>query len=186
MVGNWLYGVAQNTALKAKAMGSKRRAKEREAAARTKPNAPAEVSNQLLALLDQQLQALPDKYRAPIVLCDLEGKSLVRSLAFHRQGRNVVLPPVLLEESLSEPDQRPARVVGGTLEDRRLSPEPLKPRVSEFDVQNAPRIVPVVGVSQVGRIEGVATDSRVESSPRLRPMLCRTDGKLGDSHPGGD
>src|SRR5438128_6879437 len=74
MVGNWLYGVAHNTALKAKAMGSKRRAKEREAAARPKPDAPAEVWQQLQALLDQELQTLPDKYRAPIVLCDPEGK----------------------------------------------------------------------------------------------------------------
>src|SRR5262245_33137140 len=31
MVGNWLYGVAHNTALKAKAMNSKRRMKETEA-----------------------------------------------------------------------------------------------------------------------------------------------------------
>jgi len=31
MVGNWLYGVAHNTALKAKAMNSKRRVKEKQA-----------------------------------------------------------------------------------------------------------------------------------------------------------
>src|SRR5437764_14818401 len=34
MVGNWLYGVAHRTALKAKAMNSRRRGKEREAAQR--------------------------------------------------------------------------------------------------------------------------------------------------------
>src|SRR5262245_60033514 len=33
MVGNWLYGVAHTTALKARAMNSRRLAKEREAAA---------------------------------------------------------------------------------------------------------------------------------------------------------
>ncbi|MCI0462302.1 MAG: RNA polymerase sigma factor, partial [Gemmataceae bacterium] len=76
MVGNWLYGVAHNTALKAKVMTSKRRAKEREAAARPKPDASAEVWQQLQAVLDQELQTLPDKYRAPIILCDLEGKSI--------------------------------------------------------------------------------------------------------------
>src|ERR671935_2476096 len=31
LVGNWLYGVAHNTALKAKAMSQRRRAKEKEA-----------------------------------------------------------------------------------------------------------------------------------------------------------
>src|SRR5262249_13119480 len=76
MVGNWLYGVANTTALKAKAMRSKRRAKEAEAGARPKLQTPPEVWRHLEAVLDQELQALPDKYRAPIVLCDLEGKSL--------------------------------------------------------------------------------------------------------------
>jgi RNA polymerase sigma factor (sigma-70 family) len=76
MVGNWLYGVAQNTARKAKAMNIRTRAREREAGARPKPEAAAEDWQQQQVLLDQELQALPDKYRAPIVLCDLEGKSI--------------------------------------------------------------------------------------------------------------
>jgi len=76
MVGNWLYGVAQNTARKAKAMNTRLRAKEREAGARPKPEAASEDWQQQQVLLDQELQALPDKYRAPIVLCDLEGKSI--------------------------------------------------------------------------------------------------------------
>jgi uncharacterized protein (TIGR03067 family) len=75
MVGNWLYGVAHSTALKARAMSIKRLAKEREAAGRPRPEA-AETSEHLLALLDEELRALPDKYRVAIVLCDLEGKSI--------------------------------------------------------------------------------------------------------------
>src|SRR5207249_9400827 len=38
LVGNWLYGVALNTARKARAMGEKRRAKERHAGAARKPD----------------------------------------------------------------------------------------------------------------------------------------------------
>src|SRR5262249_39553350 len=76
MVGNWLYGVAHTTALKARAMRTRRLAKEREAAARPKPEAAAGAWEQLHGLLDQELKALPDKYRAAIVLCDLEGKSV--------------------------------------------------------------------------------------------------------------
>jgi RNA polymerase sigma factor (sigma-70 family) len=75
MVGNWLYGVAHTTALKARAMNTRRSAKEQEAARRT-PKANADNWEQLCAVLDQELKALPDKYRAAIVLCDLEGKTV--------------------------------------------------------------------------------------------------------------
>ncbi len=75
-VGNWLYGVAYTTALKARAMRSKRRSKESEAAARPRAE-PSERPDVLLTeLLDHELNALPDKYRAAIVLCDLEGNSI--------------------------------------------------------------------------------------------------------------
>ena len=75
-VGNWLYGVAQSTALKARAMSIKRLAKEREAVARAAPKDTAETRERWHALLDQELKTLPDRYRAAIVLCDLEGKSI--------------------------------------------------------------------------------------------------------------
>src|SRR5262249_5621318 len=54
----------------------KRLAKERAAAARPRPEVAAESWQHLQALLDQELNTLPDHYRAAIVLCDLEGKSL--------------------------------------------------------------------------------------------------------------
>ncbi len=76
MVSNWLYGVAHNTALKAKAMIHKRRTKEREAGKVTKPEAAKEVWSQVQTLVDEELGRLPDKYRVPIVLCDLEGKTI--------------------------------------------------------------------------------------------------------------
>jgi RNA polymerase sigma factor (sigma-70 family) len=76
MVGNWLYGVAYTTALKARAMSARRLVKEREATEQRKPEAASENAEGLQLLLDQELKALPDKYRVAIVLCDLEGKSI--------------------------------------------------------------------------------------------------------------
>jgi RNA polymerase sigma factor (sigma-70 family) len=76
MVGNWLYGVAYRTALKARAMNAKRRAKEKHAGAI--PDAEATTSGAdeaLLEQLDHELSRLPDKYRVPVVLCELEGRS---------------------------------------------------------------------------------------------------------------
>jgi RNA polymerase sigma factor (sigma-70 family) len=76
LLGNWLYGVAQRTAMKARAMTAKRRTKEhraRELSRRgVQPDGP---SDELLARLDSELSRLPDKYRVPVVLCELEGKS---------------------------------------------------------------------------------------------------------------
>ncbi len=75
-LGNWLYGVAYHTALKARAAGWKRRAKERQAAAMSRPQTSIEdMENDLLPLLDRELERLPDKYREAVVLCELEGKT---------------------------------------------------------------------------------------------------------------
>jgi RNA polymerase sigma factor (sigma-70 family) len=76
MVGNWLYGVAHNTALKAQAMIRKRRVKEKVAATVAKSEAAESAWQQLQTLLDAELSRLPDKYRVPIVLCGLEGKTI--------------------------------------------------------------------------------------------------------------
>jgi RNA polymerase sigma factor (sigma-70 family) len=75
-LGNWLYGVAYRTAMKAKVMTAKRRDREREAGRVSRPEPrPDEPYHDLLPLLDRELSRLPDKYRTPVVLCDLEGKS---------------------------------------------------------------------------------------------------------------
>jgi RNA polymerase sigma factor (sigma-70 family) len=75
MVAGWLYNVACNTALKLRGTLARRRVKEEEAAAMPRPQPPADAWRQLEPLLDDAVRGLPDKYRSPIVLCDLEGKS---------------------------------------------------------------------------------------------------------------
>lgn len=77
VVGNWLYGVAYHTAVRARALAAKRRGRESNSAELVEPvaaNDNQELSD-ILPLLDKKLSALPYKYRAPIVLCDLEGKT---------------------------------------------------------------------------------------------------------------
>src|SRR5207244_3946548 len=70
-----LYGVAHQTALKARALAGKRRAKEKQVTDMPEPAATQELRSDLQDLLDQELTRLPDKYRAPLVLCDLQGKT---------------------------------------------------------------------------------------------------------------
>jgi RNA polymerase sigma factor (sigma-70 family) len=75
-IANWLYGVARQTATKARAMAVKRNTREKQVKEMPEPAiAEQDVPEELLPLLDQELGRLPDKYRTAIVLCDLEGKS---------------------------------------------------------------------------------------------------------------
>jgi RNA polymerase sigma factor (sigma-70 family) len=74
-VANWLYGVAHQTALKARATTAKRQAREKQVTAMPEPAQPQAAGDDLQVLLDQELSRLPDKYRAVLVLCDLEGKT---------------------------------------------------------------------------------------------------------------
>jgi RNA polymerase sigma factor (sigma-70 family) len=73
---NWLYGVAYRTALKARNATTRRRVKERQVRDMAQKQITTDGAIQdLLPLLDQELSRLPDKYRVPIILCDLEGKT---------------------------------------------------------------------------------------------------------------
>jgi RNA polymerase sigma factor (sigma-70 family) len=75
-VGNWFYGVAHQTALKARASRTKRSVRERKVADMPEPAlTEPTLDNDLQPLLDQELSRLPEKYRTVIVLCDLEGKT---------------------------------------------------------------------------------------------------------------
>src|SRR5438128_6044494 len=64
-LGSWLYGVAYRTAHKAHAMNAKRRLRERQAAGRPRTTAPESTWD-----LDEELGALPEHYRVPVVLCE--------------------------------------------------------------------------------------------------------------------
>jgi RNA polymerase sigma factor (sigma-70 family) len=76
MVGNWLYGVARQTALKAKAIRARRQTRERQLMDLPESRVSQDEHwHDLQPVLDQELSRLPDKYRVAIVLCYLEGKT---------------------------------------------------------------------------------------------------------------
>jgi RNA polymerase sigma factor (sigma-70 family) len=75
-LGNWLYGVAYRTALEARGVCARHRAREQTMANPPElPGTTPEDNSDLCRLLDRELNALPDHYRVLIVLCELEGKS---------------------------------------------------------------------------------------------------------------
>jgi RNA polymerase sigma factor (sigma-70 family) len=77
MVANWLHGVALRTALKAKTMKAKRRVIETNMTEMPEPEmTPQDHWHDVQPVIDQELSGLPENYRLPIILCDLEGKSI--------------------------------------------------------------------------------------------------------------
>jgi RNA polymerase sigma factor (sigma-70 family) len=73
-LASWLYGVAYRVSVKARASAARRRTCEKQAPGPA-PADPADAVTwgELRTALDQELQRLPEKYRAPLVLCYLEG-----------------------------------------------------------------------------------------------------------------
>jgi RNA polymerase sigma factor (sigma-70 family) len=75
-IANWLYGVAYRVAGRARGAAAIRRRHESQVPDMHRSESLTEVERQeLRSLLDDELNRLPEKYRAPLVLCYLEGKT---------------------------------------------------------------------------------------------------------------
>jgi RNA polymerase sigma factor (sigma-70 family) len=75
-LANWLYGVAYHMALKVRTAGARRRAREGCIESVPEPaTACREGWDDVRPLLDREMSRLPDKYRIPILLCDVQNKT---------------------------------------------------------------------------------------------------------------
>jgi RNA polymerase sigma factor (sigma-70 family) len=87
-LASWLHGVARRVALKARAQASTRRRKE-QSVARPADVPPEEVPwGDVRRVLDAELAQLPDRWRLPLVLCYLEGRTqeeAARQLAWSKK-----------------------------------------------------------------------------------------------------
>jgi RNA polymerase sigma factor (sigma-70 family) len=74
-LASWLHGVAHRISVKARDQAAARHRREsRASSSETMP--PDDVtSKELLSVLDAELSRLPDKWRLPLVLCYLEGRT---------------------------------------------------------------------------------------------------------------
>jgi hypothetical protein len=80
LLAAWLHGVAYRTALHARARTVRREHHEREAASMYPAASDADQArNDLRQRLDEELQRLPEVYRAPLVMCYLEGKTNIEA-----------------------------------------------------------------------------------------------------------
>ncbi|SIO29090.1 RNA polymerase sigma factor, sigma-70 family [Singulisphaera sp. GP187] len=88
-LGPWLHQVALRTATCARQDAARRQRLERQAAERAAPvdpQAPA-LDGERGAMLHDAIDRLPERYRIPIILCDLEGRTCEE--AARRMGRPV-------------------------------------------------------------------------------------------------
>jgi RNA polymerase sigma factor (sigma-70 family) len=103
-VGGWLHEVACRTAWASRRLSVRRRAIGKQLSELPHPTAaPEEPGEDLRLLVDQELSQLPDKYRLPLILCDLEGRAR-RDVA-----RQLSIPDGTLSNRLTVARQRLAR-----------------------------------------------------------------------------
>lgn len=77
-LAGWLYGTARHLALKVRRGDARRHQRETECLPSTASSAdPLDelAARELLLILDEEMERLPEKYRLPLLLCGLEGHS---------------------------------------------------------------------------------------------------------------
>ena len=75
-LGPWLHRVARHAAVRARREAVRRMSAERSGTrTRVEPAADDAGGNEFGSLLHEEVDRLPERYRAPIVLCDLEGRT---------------------------------------------------------------------------------------------------------------
>ncbi len=84
LLANWLYGVASRIARKARATVSQRQMHEKPSRLPPDLAAPAPADPALDPVLDDELARLPEKYRAAVVLCYLQGRTNEEAAALLR------------------------------------------------------------------------------------------------------
>ncbi len=74
-LGPWLHRVASRAAIRARVVAGRRRAAERDAGAMRAQSTASRIDEECAGVIHAEIDRLPDRYRLPVVLCDIEGRS---------------------------------------------------------------------------------------------------------------
>jgi RNA polymerase sigma factor (sigma-70 family) len=175
-LASWLHGVAHRVALKAGARAATRRRHEQKAARELLP--PDEVTwRELRAILDSELEQLPEKWRLPLVLCYLEGQT--QDEAARQLGASPRTLRRRLEEAKTALGRRltgrgawPAALSAVLLSDC-VAPAAPAPRLIGSTVEAAARVATGQAAGIAG-IAGVSTRVAALTEGVLEPMFTST------------
>jgi RNA polymerase sigma factor (sigma-70 family) len=168
-LGPWLYGVARRVATRARVVVSQHRTNERTGIDLDPAGSAAEADAEQLeirALIDAEISRLPERYRAAIILCDLEGCSQPEAASRlgwtegSLRGRLARAREMLRTRLLRRGLVAPAGAIGGLI---------------ASDTASAARLGEVLARSLVqaatGRVEGVSTAAVVLAREVLEAMM---------------
>jgi RND family efflux transporter MFP subunit len=115
-LGPWLHQVAVRTALRARSSAARRRRHEQAAmvvAAATTTSPPRMPDSDLERLLHEEIDCLPERFRIPVILCELEG------CTHDQAARHLGWPVGTVKSRLNRARER----LRGRLSRRGLAPE---------------------------------------------------------------
>jgi RNA polymerase sigma factor (sigma-70 family) len=112
-IANWLHGVAHRVASGSRSAAARRRLHERRYADLAGPAVfVGREDDETLSAIHEEIERLPERYRAPVVLCDLEG------LAYEQAARHLGCPAGTIKSRLA----RGREQLGERLRRRGLAP----------------------------------------------------------------
>jgi RNA polymerase sigma factor (sigma-70 family) len=176
LLANWLHGVACRTAHKARVSLARRHFREQPLTAMHEPAAidPDSVYD-LRGVLDRELNRLPEKYRGPLVLCELEGRS-------RRQAAEALGLP---EGTVSSRLSRGRQLLAGLLSRRGriLSAAALATSLAQLRAEAAPSSLLLGSIARAGLAAasaradlslGTLTEGviHVMATPKLKSVLA--------------
>jgi RNA polymerase sigma factor (sigma-70 family) len=169
LLGNWLYGVAYRIASKIRSQSNRKRTREAPMVDLPAPDANDDPSwRDLRPVLDDELRRLPERYRRPIVLFYLEGKSAEEVAAALGRPRGTVLSQLArareqLRIRLSRRNLAlSVGVLASLLEATASSDAAVPDRLFDLGMQTLPASMP-----------GVSAQARLLAQHVLKDMLQR-------------
>jgi RNA polymerase sigma factor (sigma-70 family) len=173
LLSNWLYGVAYRIASKIRHANIQQRTREAPMVDLPAPEADNDASwGDLRPILDDELQRLPQRYRSPLVLFYLEGKSAEEVAAALGRPKGTVLSQLARgRERLRARLARrklglSAGILAGLLERTALSDAAVPERLLDWGMQAHASSLTVSGT-------GVSAQARLLARQLLKDMLRR-------------